>query len=232
MLTPCGKMEFHRLPRYISLGGATRSVALFGLNLNRTEETMALQRPISKLSLDSAHLNRRRLLGLGVAAAATGLAPVRSWASLSQASDRSLQFFNTHTNETLKATYWRNGTVDRGALHDINFVLRDFRTNTVFPIDVKLLDLLAELHQRTGTRQPFEVISGYRSPQTNAMLHAESNGVAAHSLHMEGKAIDIRLADVELTKLHDVAVAMKLGGVGIYPRSDFVHVDTGRVRYW
>ena len=190
---------------------------------------MALQQPSSG---SSDGLGRRRLLGLGLAAAAAGLAPARSWAALSPTTDRSLQFFNTHTKETLKATYWRNGTVDRGALHDINFVLRDFRTDTVFPIDVNLLNLLSELHQRTGTREPFQVISGYRSPKTNAMLAAESNGVATRSLHMDGKAIDIRLADVDLYRLHDVAVAMKLGGVGMYPQSDFVHVDTGRVRYW
>ena len=175
-------------------------------------------------------LDRRHLLGLGLAAAATTvLAPARPWAATA---DRSLSFFNTHTRETLTATYWRNGTIDRGALHDVNFILRDFRANEVFPIDVKLLDLLSELHQRTGTRQPFQIISGYRSPKTNAMLAAESNGVATRSLHMDGKAIDIRLADVELGRLHATAVAMKLGGVGMYPQSNFVHVDTGRVRYW
>jgi uncharacterized protein YcbK (DUF882 family) len=208
-------------------------MAFFGVNLNRAEETMPLDLPIPGHPLISdRRLGRRRLLGLGLAAAATGLAPARSWAALQPASDRSLSFFNTHTNETLTATYWRNGTVDRGALHDINFILRDFRAREVFPIDMKLLDLLSELHQRTGTRQPFQVISGYRSPRTNAMLAAESSGVATRSLHMDGKAIDIRLADVDLRKLHATAVAMKLGGVGMYPQSNFVHVDTGRVRYW
>jgi uncharacterized protein YcbK (DUF882 family) len=178
-------------------------------------------------------IGRRRLLGMGLAAAAAStLAPAGAWASLPPAPERSLAFHNTHTDESLKATYWKNGTADHGALADINRILRDFRTGDVFQMDVKLLDLLAELHRRTGSKQPFQIISGYRSPKTNATLAAESNGVAKHSLHMDGMAIDIRLADVPLQKLHDTAVAMKLGGVGIYPQSNFVHVDTGRVRYW
>jgi uncharacterized protein YcbK (DUF882 family) len=178
-------------------------------------------------------MGRRRLLGMGLAAAATvALAPARAWASLPASPERSLALYNTHTNETLKATYWRSGTADRGALTDIDHILRDFRTGDVFQMDVKLLDLLAELHRRTGSKQPFQVISGYRSPRTNATLAAESNGVAKRSLHMDGMAIDIRLADVPLKTVHDTAVAMKLGGVGIYPQSNFVHVDTGRVRYW
>jgi uncharacterized protein YcbK (DUF882 family) len=192
------------------------------------------------MPLDSSHqtpanslLGRRRLLGLGLAAAATGaLAPASAWASLPPAPERSLAFHNTHTSENLTAIYWRNGTADHGALTEINHILRDFRTGDAFKIDVKLLDLLAELHRRTGSKQPFQIISGYRSPKTNSMLAAESSGVATHSLHMDGKAIDIRLADVPLRTLHDTAVAMKLGGVGIYPQSNFVHVDTGRVRYW
>ena len=180
-------------------------------------------------------LGRRSLLRAGLAVAAAGLVPAisasRAWASL-PSGERTLAFFNTHTNETLKATYWRGSNADTGALKDINYILRDFRNGEVHPIDVNLLNLLTDLHHRTGSRQPFQVISGYRSPKTNAMLAAESNGVAKHSMHLEGKAIDIRLADVSLRDLHDHAVAMKRGGVGIYPQSDFVHVDTGRVRYW
>jgi uncharacterized protein YcbK (DUF882 family) len=177
-------------------------------------------------------LGRRSLLRAGLAAAATGLLPGAAFANLPPAGERTLALFNTHTNETLKATYWRGNAADRGALKEIDFILRDFRSGDVHPIDLNLLDLLTELHRRTGSRQPFQVISGYRSPKTNAALAAESNGVATHSLHLEGKAIDIRLADVDLRKLHDTAVAMKRGGVGIYLQSNFVHVDTGRVRYW
>lgn len=181
----------------------------------------------------SSLLGRRRVLHMGLAVAATGaLAPAGAWASLPPSPNRALAFHNTHTNENLTATYWRNGAADPGALTEINHILRDFRTGDVFQMDVKLLDLLSELHRRTGSQRPFQIISGYRSPKTNATLAAESNGVATHSLHMDGKAIDIRLADVPLEKLHATAVAMKLGGVGMYPVSNFVHVDTGRVRYW
>jgi uncharacterized protein YcbK (DUF882 family) len=184
-------------------------------------------------------LGRRTFLRAGLAAAGlgatlgTGLIPARSaFAALPPAGERTLAFYNTHTDEKLKATWWRGNAADRGALKDINHILRDFRSGDVHPIDVNLLDLLTELHQRTGSRQPFQIISGYRSPKTNATLAAESNGVAKHSMHLEGKAIDIRLADVKLRDLRNTAVAMKRGGVGIYTQSDFVHVDTGRVRTW
>ena len=109
---------------------------------------------------------------------------------------------------------------------------RDFRTGDVHAIDTGLLDLLHNLTTVTETTRPFQVISGYRSPATNAMLRQVSEGVAAGSLHMQGLAIDIRLADVPLGKLRKAALAMKRGGVGYYPASDFVHVDTGRVRAW
>ncbi len=126
----------------------------------------------------------------------------------------------------------RGNAFDKGALADINHILRDFRTGDVHPIDVQLLDLLTELHRKTGSKQPFQIISGYRSPKTNSMLSAESSGVAKRSMHLDGKAIDIRLADVNLRALHETAVSMKRGGVGMYTASNFVHVDTGRVRYW
>jgi uncharacterized protein YcbK (DUF882 family) len=188
-------------------------------------------------TVSSPLLGRRRLLGLGLAAAATGLiSPClfsrAAFASQGSAGDRTLAFYNTHTDEKLKATYVRGNTFDKGALKDINHILRDFRTGDVHPIDLQLLDLLTELHRKTGSKQPFQVISGYRSPKTNSMLNAESSGVAKRSMHLDGKAIDIRLADVKLSTLHETAVAMKRGGVGMYTASNFVHVDTGRVRYW
>jgi uncharacterized protein YcbK (DUF882 family) len=187
-------------------------------------------------TVSSPLLGRRRLLGAGLAAAAASLiAPCvfsrAAFASQGPA-ERTLAFYNTHTDEKLKATYVRGNAFDKGALKDINHILRDFRTGDVHPIDVQLLDLLTELHQKTGSKQPFQIISGYRSPKTNSMLSAESNGVAKRSMHLDGKAIDIRLADVNLRTLHDAAVAMKRGGVGMYTASNFVHVDTGRVRYW
>lgn len=180
-------------------------------------------------------LGRRRALGFGLGAVALALAsPLKgALAALPQSGARTLSLVSTHTNETITATYWRDGVYDKGALKDINYALRDFRTGDVAPIDPHLLDLLVDLHRRTGSRKAFQVISGYRSPQTNAMLAAASNGgVAKRSLHMDAKAIDIRLYDVALTDLRQTALSMKAGGVGYYPKSDFVHVDTGRVRQW
>ena len=117
-------------------------------------------------------------------------------------------------------------------MSSINHLLRDFRTGDVHAIDPKLLDLLHALRSATGSRKPFEVISGYRSPVTNHDLRALSDGVASGSLHMKGQAIDIRLGDVKLTALRDAARALGRGGVGYYAESNFVHVDTGRVRFW
>lgn len=178
-------------------------------------------------------MGRRSFLGLGIAgASALTLMPRTVFARSVATDSRTLGFFNTHTNETLKATYWRSGAYDQGAIRDIDYILRDHRSGDVFSMDLGLFDLLVDLHRRTGSRKPFEVISGYRSPVTNAKLAAASNGVAKHSMHMDGKAIDIRLRDVDLAELRINALAMKAGGVGYYPKSDFVHVDTGRVRQW
>lgn len=174
---------------------------------------------------------RRGLLkgSLGSLVAAPVLAAGRAMAD---AAPRALAFHNLHTGESLEAVYWRDGDYDHEVLAAVNHVLRDFRTGDVHPIAPGLLDLLVSLHGRLDTRGPFQVISGYRSPATNAMLHAHSDGVARSSLHMQGMAIDIRLPDVALDRLHAAALAMAAGGVGYYPSSDFVHVDVGRVRRW
>ncbi|TXH32490.1 MAG: DUF882 domain-containing protein [Rhodospirillaceae bacterium] len=202
----------------------------------------ATQGPADTQSLEESPaspliINRRRLLGLGLAAGAAGLLPNlampgSAYAALPKSGNRTLGFYNTHTDEQLKATYWSNGRYDKGALKDINFILRDHRNNEVMPIDTKLLDLLTDLHRRSGSTKAIQIVCGYRSPQTNAMLVKTSRGVAKNSLHMQGKAIDIRLADVSVRDLRDTALGMKQGGVGYYPRSAFVHVDTGKVRHW
>lgn len=139
---------------------------------------------------------------------------------------------NLHTGERLNAVYWENGHYVPEVLRRINWVLRDFRTNEVHEIEPPLIDLMARLHQRLGTREPFQIISGYRSPATNAMLAATTEGVAGNSLHIQGMAVDIRVPGRALVKVHRAAVMMRAGGVGYYPRSGFVHVDAGRVRYW
>jgi uncharacterized protein YcbK (DUF882 family) len=145
---------------------------------------------------------------------------------------RALTFLHTHTGEHLEVAYFEGGAYVTDALTTVNHFLRDFRTGDVHDIDPSLLDLLHGLTGVTETTRPFQVISGYRSPATNEMLRHRSEGVAAGSLHMKGQAIDIRLADIPLPKLRQAALTLQRGGVGYYPASDFVHVDTGRVRFW
>ena len=185
-------------------------------------------------------IGRRSFLGLGAAAAATALVPGRALAAglpsaAKPAPERVLSFFNTHTGERLKTAYCCNGVYQPEALKAINHILRDFRMNEIKPIDPTLLDMLHELGGTLEVDQPFHIISGYRSPNTNTMLRARggaTTGVATKSLHMVGKAIDIRVPGVKLDHLRGAARSLKLGGVGYYPSSNFVHVDTGRVRYW
>ncbi len=177
----------------------------------------------------TASCSRRLFLGFGLVVAGGFLSPA---ARAALAAARKLSFHHTHTGETLSTTYWQNGIYDSSALNELNFILRDFVNGAEEPIDRRLLDLLADLHHNLGSHAPFEIISAYRSPATNAMLRANSDGVAKNSYHMKAMAIDIRLQDVPLDKLHQVAVDMKRGGVGIYRKSDFVHIDVGPVRYW
>ena len=175
-------------------------------------------------------LSRRQFVA-ALAAAVPSLAAPRGLRAGTLAA-RKLRFAHTHTGERLTVEYFNGGTYVQDALATINHFLRDFRTSEVHPIDPGLLDLLAGLTNLTESRQPFQVISGYRSPATNEMLRHHSEGVAAGSLHMKGQAIDIRLADVPLATLRHAALTIQRGGVGYYPASDFVHVDTGRVRTW
>jgi uncharacterized protein YcbK (DUF882 family) len=177
----------------------------------------------------AAYSNRRMFLGMGLVVAGGLMSPA---ARAALATPRKLSFYHTHTGETLSATYWQNGIYDTRALGELNYILRDFVNGQEMSIDRRLLDLLADLHRRLGSHAPFEIISAYRSPATNAMLRAHSDGVAKNSYHMKAMAIDIRLRDVDLDRLRLAAVDMKQGGVGIYHQSDFVHVDVGPVRFW
>ena len=174
-----------------------------------------------------SHITRRRFFG-SVAATLLSARAARAEALR----PRSLRFDHTHTGEQLTVDYFQDGAYDPDALRTIDRFLRDFRTNEVHIIDAGLLDLLHGLADVTETRRPFQVISGYRSPRTNAMLRQQSEGVAAGSLHMKGQAIDIRLADVPLPRLRAAALDLRGGGVGFYPASNFVHVDVGRLRTW
>ena len=147
-------------------------------------------------------------------------------------SRRSLSFYNVHTAENLSVCYHENGTYQPEALEKINYLLRDFRTDEIMPIDTHLLDLLYSIRCQTGKDDPFHVISGYRSPKTNAMLRRVTKGVAKSSYHTKGKAIDIRLPGYATRRLRNLCVDLHGGGVGYYSRSDFVHIDTGKFRTW
>ncbi|MFI4974719.1 MAG: DUF882 domain-containing protein [Caulobacterales bacterium] len=178
-------------------------------------------------------LKRRELLrnAFALAGAAPFAAAGRALA-FPERDVRRLGFNALHTGETLDVAYWENGSYLPDALAAVNHVLRDHRDNSVHVIEPKLLDLLTVLQGRLGAASRYEVICGYRSPQTNAILHAQSSQVASGSLHMTGQAIDIRLPGAELTTLRDTAETLGLGGVGYYSVSQFVHVDVGRVRRW
>lgn len=192
-------------------------------------------------------LPRRELMRLGLAAVAgSGLCAVAGGLAASSGAPgaplrpslpavnaaRKVAFHNLHTGEKLDAVYFEHGRYAPDVLNAVNHLLRDYRTGDVHMIDPRLLDLLDQVALRTGSRDPFEVICGYRSPKTNAMLHAHSEEVAVHSLHLKGQAIDIRLNDEALPHLHAAALNLGAGGVGYYPVSNFVHVDVGPVRRW
>ena|SRR5688572_6559204 len=181
-------------------------------------------------------VNRRLFLKTGFFAMVAGptlasAATPRS-STFSGLSERSLSFYNLHTSESLKTVYWQKGEYLPTSLAEIQRVLRDHRTGDQHEIHADLLDLLCDLRLRLDTREPFQIISGYRSPATNTMLHARSDGVATRSLHLDGKAVDIRIPGRALSLLRKTALSMKSGGVGYYPSSNFVHVDIGRVRSW
>ncbi len=172
-----------------------------------------------------------KLSSIATAAAAVPSVLLGRTATVHPAEKR-LAFYNLHTGEHLKTVYWAKGRYIPGALKEINWILRDYRRNAVKPIHLRLLDLLYELDRKLETRQPFHIICGYRTPATNEYLREHTAGVAKHSLHMEAKAVDIRIPGCHLAALQRAALAMQDGGVGIYPISDFVHVDVGRVRHW
>lgn len=189
--------------------------------------------------------SRRRLLragfrgvvaGAGIVVAGGAIAsPKRPVAALTSSADElaRLAFVNTHTSESLQVVYREGPRYLTEALARIDHVLRDHRTGEVHPIDPALLDQLDRLAAMLGVgKDPYHVISGYRSPRSNAMLASRSGGVAKKSLHMSGQAIDIRIPGVPLARVHEAARDMKAGGVGYYPGSDFVHLDSGRVRNW
>ncbi|MGE5505112.1 MAG: YcbK family protein [Actinomycetota bacterium] len=176
-------------------------------------------------------MGRRSFLALGLGAAAT-LAANPLEAAVRRMPERSLHLYNTHTGEWLKTVYWADGRYQAKSIAQVSRFLRDHRTGTVHAMDPKLLDLMASVHKKFGTKGALHIISGYRSPQSNAMLASTGDGVAHNSLHMQGRAVDIRMPGHSVRQIGRAAASLKAGGVGLYPVSDFVHIDTGRIRYW
>jgi uncharacterized protein YcbK (DUF882 family) len=181
-------------------------------------------------------LQRRQLFRLGMGAAVSaGLCacPALGWAAALAGDEiRRVKLRNLHTEEALDAVYWEQGRYIPEVLGEVNRVLRDYRTGDIHPIDPNLIDLMGSIGAKVENRAPFQVISGYRSPHTSAAMRERSDGVARKSLHMEGMALDISLEDVDLAHLHRAALDVGRGGVGFYPKSNFVHVDVGPVRRW
>ena len=197
-------------------------------------------KPPQTTTQNTANSSRRQFLKLGLATSAALFAPI-SFAKVTSSSiietsltqaERKLSFQNLHTGEQLNATYWAEGQYQSNEINAINHILRDHRTGDTHAIDNELLNMLNVLHEKMDSNKAFQIISGYRSPKTNAALNKKSSGVAKKSLHMRGKAIDIRLPGCQLSDLRNAALNCQAGGVGYYPKSNFIHVDTGRVRHW
>ena len=184
---------------------------------------------------------RRRLLKwggvmAGLSAAGALMRPARAFGAVSPTrkgdAARRISLLNLHTAEKLELDYFRGDDYLPDAFAALRVLLRDFRNDEQHAIDPRLMDYLVEVAGRTGADPVFSVISGYRSPQTNEQLRERSAGVARHSLHLEGRAIDVRLAGVDCASLAAHALDLKRGGVGYYRNSDFVHLDTGAFRTW
>lgn len=191
----------------------------------------------------SKKLGRRSFLGLGATAVVAGgsaligstsgfAPPAYAALSIPKPKRRDLKLFSINTEESFAGTYWADGRYVPGALKQIATVLRDRRDNTQHKIDPAVLDVLVSLRDLLGTNAPIHVICGYRSPRSNAMMHAASSSVASNSYHVKGMAIDLRVPNRPLALVKRAAMHLGRGGVGYYPSSDFVHVDSGPVRHW
>ena len=200
----------------------------------RDERRHGERRQTARTAADRRKIDRRQLLKLGAIATVASLFghPLVATASQMVLPRREISLFNTHTGEKLSVEYCAAGEYHSEALQEINHILRDFRTGEIKPIDPRLLDLLHAITNKIKPGSQIHIISGYRSPATNISLGQKNGGVAKRSLHMDGKAIDIRIPGCDLSTLRQVATGMQSGGVGFYAKSNFVHLDTGRVRFW
>ncbi len=178
-------------------------------------------------------ISRRRFLGLGLIALSAILVPDKIQAAVKDTpSEKKISLYNVYTQEKLETVYWRDGEFIPEVLDEINHIFRDLRSGKVKAIKHNLIDLLSSLQLRLKTKEPFHIVSGYRTPRSNAILRKKRKGVARNSLHMYGKAVDINLPGYNLKALRRTAMKLKGGGVGYYPSSKFIHVDVGEVRYW
>lgn len=183
--------------------------------------------------MDKFDANRRRLLALGGAAlGAAAILPKPAFATLSTPRPRILTLNNLHTGEVIKTEFFDGHGYNHDELSRLNHFFRDFRANKVTRIDPALFDHLYRLQGMLGTNKPVQLISGYRAPATNNDLRAHSRGVAKNSYHTKGQAMDFHIEGIALNNIRKAALSMRAGGVGYYPRSNFVHMDTGPVRHW
>lgn len=238
-----GEVKPSTVVKGVAEGAASRVASGNASESGRLDSSIAPALPQSTSEPLPQHMrkhsiDRRRFISncirvAGLAAATATLAPTSALAMLTApATPRRLKFYNLHTSEQLDVVYFEKGRYIPQALAEIDYILRDYRQNVVKPMSPALLDLVVAIRRKLHTDAEVAIISGYRTPETNAMLAARSDGVAHHSLHMDGLALDWRVPGRTLEQLHQVALAMRGGGVGYYPSSDFVHVDVGRVRYW
>jgi len=160
------------------------------------------------------------------------LAKIPARISECPAGERKLSLYNIHTGEYFYGTYWADGAYLGESLKIINRFMRDYRTDEIRDIDIRLLDLVYTIQRSIGGEEPFQVISGYRSHKTNDLLLKQGHQVARNSFHIKGQAVDIYQPCIPLKELRKLAMQSKVGGVGYYPRHNFIHVDTGPVRYW
>lgn len=187
----------------------------------------------NKFTESRERISRRQVLGIGLAVTAAALIPESIFAAARDLSpEREISFYNLHTHETLDVVYWKDGLYDPEALSRINHIFRDSRTGKEKVINAGLLDLLSSIRQKLKSKEPFHLYSGYRTPRSNAILRRQNKGASKNSLHMYGKAVDLRLPGHSLKVLRKAAMSFRQGGVGYYPRSKFVHIDVGSVRYW
>ena len=181
-----------------------------------------------------AGLSRRNFMGFMLCAGISGLFSKSVFAAIGElaTAERSLSLYNPHTKDSFNWVYWRKGKYVTDALKNINHIMRDFRAHDIKQIDTHLLDLLSAMSIKLKPEKPFHVISGYRSPETNAKLRKRGKGAAKNSYHIQGKAVDIRLPGYRTSVLRRTAFNLKKGGVGYYPHQRFVHIDVGPIRYW